>query len=378
MNPKLRPLIRLISIPGWILFVGVPVSNLIGHLLNIRVALSAGSNKDVLEIWNFFATPHGMAALMVGGLLWLAALVWWPTQVAAHRQTAHAVTTSPAPHAGESKSTPKADETQDVSTEAEPEIECRGAKILRLNLNTQTYKLSDEGVDSARSSIAAVTFYRRPDKSPDDWIEVRAHIYVHELSEGRKDEVYDAVWLKQDERHVNFNMGDAYTLVIAACSTEMIGVFASDFKTSPRGIRRRYFAPKFNTIKGKDFQIQVELLGRRGGEIKLNRTFDFKLTLEPEPKIEEIKSDGMLDAGPLENRAKREYIIERLKDLIKLYYQLPSVGYVSLDDPRADIMTAYYRGGESFFRQYFDEAHVKLFQEKGIDFLEEKLREYIG
>lgn len=273
----------------------------------------------------------------------------------------------------------KITEIQELTTEAEPEIECRSTKILRLYINPNSHKLSDEEDDSIRSSIAAVTFYRSPDESPDGWIDVRAHIHILEISEGRKDEVYDAVWHNNQKSSVTFKKGDAYTLIIAACSREKIGTFASDFKTIQRGTRRRYFAPKFSTIKGKDFQVKVELIGQKQGDVKLYKVFDFRLTLEPEPKIEEIKLDELLAAAPAESRAKRDYIIERLKDLIRQHGQLPA-GWIDSDHPMFGMSRAFYKESERFLAQYFDEVHVNRFKERGqgVVVLEELLLEYLN
>jgi hypothetical protein len=167
-----------------------------------------------------------------------------------------------------------------------------------------------------------------------------------------------------------------YTLVIAACGKELIGVFTADFKTMPRGARRRYFAPKRTVISGKEFQIKVQLIGKRQGDVRLNKVFDFKLTLEPEPKIEEIKPDELLAPAPSENRAKREYIIKRLQELISLHSQLPT-GWVDSGDPRFGMWGAFSRDSQRFLAQYFDEAHVERFKKEGVIVLEKLLLEYL-
>jgi len=80
----------------------------------------------------------------------------------------------------------------------------------------------------------------------------------------------------------------------------------------------------------------------------------------------------------LHGQTKRDYIIQRLQELIRQHGQLPT-GWIDSDDPRFGMWGAFSRDAERFLAQYFDEAHVKRFKErgKGVVVLEEVLLEYL-
>src|SRR4028118_935877 len=68
--------------------------------------------------------------------------------------------------------------------------------------------------------------------------------------------------------------------------------------------------------------------------------------------------------GDEKDTRRREYIIERLKELIRQHGQLPT-GWIDSDDPRFGMCGAFSRDAERFLAHYFDEAHVKRFKERG-------------
>lgn len=262
--------------------------------------------------------------------------------------------------------------------EAEPEFECRSAKIVRLYLDPGNNKLSDAGSDEIRVSVATVTFYRKPDESPEGWLEVRAHIYFHNTSNGQREEVYDAVWLKNEKPYVTFGKGVAHTLAVAACGANLIATFASDYRTT-RERRHKYFAPKLNNIIGHDFRVTVELIGQWRGDVKVCKKFEFRLWNGVNPRFEEVKATeaAALETINRDSPAKRAYIIERLKELIKEDGEVNTGGWVEITDPKFGAGFKHTARVKRFLADYLGEEYLERYKEKGVVALEEALKEFL-
>jgi hypothetical protein len=232
----------------------------------------------------------------------------------------------------------------------QPVLEYKGHRFIRRpidlrdnTLGDRDYADSELAYDVKNVGVALARFYYKPDVDVPPSLYVRAHIEFRD-ADGEVTTVNDAMWHKEDDKYREFNTGDSHELIVALIpigSKDRVLTYEHNLQpheaefTKSHGFTTEHLAPEIGEMRGKEFNFGIELIGKSHEQVMVTKNFNFKLTLEPEPRLEEIKpTDALTDAAtPLESQAKREYIIERLKELISQHGQLP-IGIVYDDDPR--------------------------------------------
>lgn len=268
MNPKLRRLSWLRSLPGWVFFIVSPLLALIGNAFDIRVIVSSG-NTEVQEIWNFLATPHGTVALMVFGLLWLAALVWWPENAPNHIGTVASHVTAP-----EVRGQPPAIK---VARQGRPNLVCLGTQIVRVRQSRDM--ILYEGGEELM--VATVIFGNEvnPPQRVAPLRNLRAHIVYHGIDSDFNYRVNNASWLGNDQTYTSLDVGDAGKLIIAVMGSKgLCGTYENHYTSD--SVFGSSYSPLIERLMGKVFRVEVHLIG--GEENEMFSVFEFKLMAEPE------------------------------------------------------------------------------------------------
>jgi len=79
VHPNWIRLLQIGSVPGWISVI-IFVYRVIGHATNIDFILNAVWNSRLIALWNFLQTPDGNIVLVIVGVGWLVALIFWPNR----------------------------------------------------------------------------------------------------------------------------------------------------------------------------------------------------------------------------------------------------------------------------------------------------------
>jgi hypothetical protein len=91
---------------------------------------------------------------------------------------------------------------------------------------------------------------------------------------------------------------------------------------------------------------------------------------------EQLKGAKQPAQGDEKDTRKREYKIERLKELIKQESELPS-GIIEWGDPRWFMGGEYTKRAKRFLAEYFDDSEVKRFEKEGVIVLEKLLKDLL-
>jgi hypothetical protein len=259
-----------------------------------------------------------------------------------------------------------------IPANPKPVLECVHVETIKVRKDGFNRITKDEG---SLNKATLAYFHLKPLPDSEPWIRVRAIITLHDLDNNRKERGKDGVWYLKTDKEITFNIGDTHPLVVAIFGTQ-VGTYEHALKQGGRPFFKRYLSPEIDVLEGKKFHVSVQLIGQASGELVVDETFEFSLVTEPEFKLEEIKADQQTQAG--ENRAKRAYIIERLKELIRRDSEIGGGGWVGIDSPGFMKAMSLHGHVKRFLTDYFDESYVKRYEEQGIAVLEQILREFLS
>jgi hypothetical protein len=202
--------------------------------------------------------------------------------------------------------------------------------------------------------------------------QVRATVTFEEIGGEHVCSIPDVAWEGEALNVVRFRLGDTNTLIVA-CEAEGKVIAVERHCEERRG---RFYACEFlyQELTASDYRVEVQLFAERPHKMVGKRAF--MLSTRPSFKVSEISPIENNSAAPSESRAKREYIIERLKELIREEGALPH-GFLSMDDPRAFEYGAYQSRVGRFLTQHSDEEHLARFKKDGVVVLEEMLKELL-
>jgi hypothetical protein len=272
----------------------------------------------------------------------------------------------------ENPSTPKTPRAQSV-------LSCLGAKIIKVNFHSNKQVYESERQDfEALACIAE--FYLEPIKDAYSSISVKAVTYFQDLDNDKKMRINDGIWLKEKGNYKDFHTGESHKLVIAVYGQKVFA-YEHELEQYRGGVMPQYLLiPKLHPFDGKNFQIEVELIGKRYNDIVLNERFKFGLATEPELKFEEIKAGQEFQFVSAENPEKRKYKIDRLRELISEGEKIFAPGYIPVTQRalEKEIYNESYKPRvEKFLEQYFGDSYVQRFQENEETALEEFLKELL-
>lgn len=206
--------------------------------------------------------------------------------------------------------------------------------------------------------------------------EVRGIIRFNEINGTQQFVVTKGVWLGADREYVSLKPGDNAPLIAAVKLTNgQKFTLAGRYIDTRRPFISSQYRPEHQNLTGTSYHINVKLI-RGERESELIGEYDFKLTLEPDLKLERVDSHTLTATDYAKEARRHEYIIERLKELIRQHDQLPG-GLIRIDDPMFNLVSGWHTAASRFLEQYSDEAHATRFEREGVKVLDELLNEYM-
>jgi hypothetical protein len=268
------------------------------------------------------------------------------------------------------EASPLARPEKEVAQEASPNLRCTVARMTRISMITGMAQEDSEGKDAA-----IVEFYNDPEATfPVVPVTVRASITYEELEGTHRHPVPDGIWIGWVKNHMPFRLSDSRRLVIAIREGGIIATFEHTIRKHPNLTWVDMLLARYTPLTGRAYRVIVQLIG--DNPQKLRGKYEFKLTTKPEFNIQQIDSTEKLStiAKPSENHAKRAYIIERLKELIRQEEGLNTGEWIEIVGKQS----AYKGRVQRFLTEYLGESDVKRFEEKGVAALEEILKEFLS
>ncbi len=107
------------------------------------------------------------------------------------------------------------------------------------------------------------------------------------------------MWFKEDDKYKEFQTGDSHELIVGLIPigsqdkllTYEHNMEAHDPVFTKHGLTGEHLAPEIREIIGSEFNFSVGLIGKKFDQVIVTRGFPLKLTLSPEPRVEEVRSD---------------------------------------------------------------------------------------
>ena len=138
--------------------------------------------------------------------------------------------------------------------------------------------------DDLKYSIMLARFYYKPNRDVPPAVHVKAQIIVTDSQGAILQPRYDAVWdVNFPSGYKEFATAATHALSIAVLSEKKKK--GHEFVTYEYGYRDGEFNPSFTPLEGKEFVLQVELIGKVKSTTVLNAPMRFLLTLEPRPEL---------------------------------------------------------------------------------------------
>jgi hypothetical protein len=145
-------------------------------------------------------------------------------------------------------------------------------------------------------NVVLAQFYYRPDQGVEPYLYVSAHVFVYN-SEGKplKPLLYNTAWDNQDlDSSMDFYAGKVHDLILALVAREnpkgiVLYEHAMEKITYEGYGSEMVVTPKLHEIEGQDFFIKVELAPKRVNDPILKQTFWFRLTVDPQLELTQIK-----------------------------------------------------------------------------------------
>jgi hypothetical protein len=266
-----------------------------------------------------------------------------------------------------------------------PKITCKGTRIIKRYFDLDANTLIDEeyfGDDDDLAltikpvSVALAKFYYHPDVGVDPYIRVKAHIEFRDPYGEVSQNVDDAVWFKHEDEYIEFYTAKSHELIVALIPEDGEGIISFEYGLkSYEDYVGKFFSPELERVEGKEFRANVQLICNRGTEFRSSIPFSFELKLDPEVKFEEFKPS---ESKTSESQAKREYVIEQLKNLIEEGREFTRAHWI--DDMRMEMWRKqeWEERVARFLTQYGYESYIPTFNSKGTIALEELLKEVLG
>jgi hypothetical protein len=191
-------------------------------------------------------------------------------------------------HQVQAESPPPPEVTTPPSSEAKPEISCLRGHVFSAFMNDNGEISNDpntryEDDEATLYNVAVAEFYREADQSSDRWIDVRAHLLFYDEEGDLRHRINDAVWLDEESNHATFYFGDSKALIVAVGGEEDGIAYGGLYN---RGQSDIDFSPRFSLyhelLSKKLYLVKIELIGQNERGVRLNKTFDFDLSIKPE------------------------------------------------------------------------------------------------
>jgi len=178
-----------------------------------------------------------------------------------------------------------------------PDIEYTDFEIVERWLGDESgltdEKPDDEWGKADKVRVILARFYYKPHRDVPPFLYVKAHIAIAD-SEGMPIKTrYDAVWDKEREsEYKRFETTDSYKLIVAVlpCDLEL----EPGIVTFQHGERDGEFCPELILLDGKEFQLQLDLIGKHQNIPILNKWFTFSLSLDQQPalKLQQVVTEA--------------------------------------------------------------------------------------
>ncbi len=191
-------------------------------------------------------------------------------------------------HKVQTESLPQPVVTAAPILEAKADIGCLRGRVFAAFMN-------DSGVISSHPNnrhksdeavlvkIAVAEFYRGADQSSEKWIDVRAHLLFNDEEGDLRHRINDAVWLEEESNNATFYFGDSKFLIVAVGGEEDAIAYGGGYNKLQSDIYSpTQFRLYHELLSKKKYHIKIELIGQKGSEVRLNKIFDFDLTVKPE------------------------------------------------------------------------------------------------
>lgn len=265
----------------------------------------------------------------------------------------------------------------------QPVLEYKGSRLIKRPIDLENNTLGDRDYEDRELGqgfrnviVALAKFYYRPDVGVDPWLSVRAHIEFRDEDGYVAAAVDDAMWHKEDDKYKEFNTGDSHYLIVALIpigSKDMVLTYEHNLEshdgvfTKTGGFVTERLVPEIRNIQGKEFKFSVELIGKRLNQVIVTKKFNFRLTLTPEAKLEEVRSDleNSLSGDQSKAQLNRGRVREELLPLLREGQQLESELPNALHDRTRTLYSRCLGWGERVertLRLYLDESFVVRFQ----------------
>jgi len=189
-----------------------------------------------------------------------------------------------------------------------PHFDCKEMRIEHRVVNVNTGRLLnepyfgkpedlDEYLRMAQVVFARFYYSVNPDAEPS--VSVNAHVSFYTAeNEGEstlQKTIFDAVWYDGEEKpSKHFYQAKAHDLIVALVPltenpTGVIGYEYATQKLEGYWGSDTYPTPKHHLIPGSEFLVKVELIAKRGDEVKADQTFQIALKITPKVTATEVR-----------------------------------------------------------------------------------------
>jgi|SRR5215213_6588392 len=130
--------------------------------------------------------------------------------------------------------------------------------------------------------VMLARFYYKPARDVPPMVYVKVHIAIADFEGAPIQPRYDAVWDESSENeYKGFSTAATHALAIALLPKEP-GMLLCTYQY---GFKSERFSPVFDTVPGKEFVFQLELIGKVNKVTVMNARMRFSLSLEPQPVL---------------------------------------------------------------------------------------------
>jgi hypothetical protein len=172
------------------------------------------------------------------------------------------------------------------NTKKEPNIEFKKTSIINVDVyNDIDIRFNSEGEDR----LLIAEFIYKPTKNSLPKVHLRAEIKADNLQSNQPKHPIKGIWFKHVAEYREFIPNDVWSVVVGLVVGKTF--FLNEYDTEYRwelGYDER-LTPKIYKVNGDRFDITVRLIGDyKSGDILLNKTFKFRLLMEPELDFKEV------------------------------------------------------------------------------------------